>query len=146
MHNMKRVFFIYRTTNLINNKYYGKHSTHNINDGYLGSGVLLYKAIKKYSKENFSRDILMFFNSENTKRVLSRQRIGKTLPKENYDKHRLKFSEETKIKLSKKMSKPISVNGIEYKSTKETSKKLGIGMSTINYRLKSQNFNNYIYL
>jgi len=30
---MKRIYFLYRTTNLLNNKrYYGKHSTVDIND------------------------------------------------------------------------------------------------------------------
>jgi hypothetical protein len=57
--------FIYKTTNLVNGKfYYGKHSTDNINDGYLGSGTLLKKAIQKYDKSNFSREILCFCDSE----------------------------------------------------------------------------------
>lgn len=53
--------FLYKTTNLINGKiYYGKRTTKNINDGYLGSGFLLQKAILKYGKENFKREILCF--------------------------------------------------------------------------------------
>lgn len=48
---------IYLTTNLINNKkYIGKDS--NNNPEYLGSGILLRKAIKKYGKENFKKEIL----------------------------------------------------------------------------------------
>lgn len=54
---MKR--FVYKTTNLINGKIYiGQHTTENIDDGYLGSGVILQKAFKKYGKENFKREVL----------------------------------------------------------------------------------------
>ena len=48
---------VYCTTNLINGKkYIGSHK--NNNDSYLGSGVYLAKAIKKYGKENFVRETL----------------------------------------------------------------------------------------
>jgi group I intron endonuclease len=48
---------IYKTTNLINGKFYvGKDQ--NNNPDYLGSGLLLVKAIKKYGRENFVKVIL----------------------------------------------------------------------------------------
>jgi hypothetical protein len=55
---------IYKTTNLINGKYYvGKDQKNN--PEYLGSGMLLTKAIKKYGKENFKKEILEeCFNKE----------------------------------------------------------------------------------
>lgn len=58
-------YFVYKTINLINNKIYiGCHSTENLNDGYLGSGKFLKRAVKKYGKENFKREILKFFDNE----------------------------------------------------------------------------------
>lgn len=52
---------VYLTTNIINQKIYiGVHSTWNLNDGYLGSGSGIKNAIKRYSKENFTRDILYY--------------------------------------------------------------------------------------
>lgn len=39
------------------------HSTDNLDDGYLGSGQVLWKSIKKYGKEKHSREILEFLDS-----------------------------------------------------------------------------------
>ena len=58
-------YYIYLTTNLIDGKQYiGQHKG-NINDKYLGSGVLLIKAIKKYGKENFKKEILEICSEDN---------------------------------------------------------------------------------
>lgn len=54
---------IYRTTNLVNGKYYiGKQKKYT--DRYLGSGIALKFAIKKYGKENFKKEILEVCNTE----------------------------------------------------------------------------------
>ena len=51
------MFYIYRTTNLINGKtYIGQHKRRS--GRYFGSGFLLKRAIKKYGKENFKVEIL----------------------------------------------------------------------------------------
>jgi len=55
---------IYKTTNIINGKWYiGVHSTDDLNDGYLGSGVRLLQSVSKYGEENFTREILYFFDT-----------------------------------------------------------------------------------
>lgn len=56
--------FVYKTTNNINNMIYiGVHSTLNIDDGYIGSGKALKRAIAKYGKDNFTREIVSFYES-----------------------------------------------------------------------------------
>ena len=72
-------FIIYQTTNLTNNKIYiGLHSTDNLDDGYLGSGVFLKQAIKKYGYQNFKKEILYIFDNkkdmiEKEKEIVSAQ-------------------------------------------------------------------------
>lgn len=62
---MDKFYFVYKTTNLVNNHIYiGVHETFNVDDGYLGSGKLLKQAIEKYGKESFKREILKFFDSK----------------------------------------------------------------------------------
>jgi hypothetical protein len=60
------IFIIYKTTNLVNGKFYiGKHNQSKESfDGYYGSGSLLAKAIKKYGKDNFVRETLFEFDNE----------------------------------------------------------------------------------
>jgi transcriptional regulator CtsR len=62
----KKYHYIYKTTNLVNKKYYiGMHSTHNMSDGYIGSGKKLWYSIKKYGKENFKCEILEMLPDRN---------------------------------------------------------------------------------
>lgn len=52
--------YIYKTTNLINNKFYIGKSTRQILESkdYYGSGIIIKQAISKYGKENFSKEII----------------------------------------------------------------------------------------
>lgn len=56
---MDKYYIIYRTTNLLNGRYYiGMHITTNIDDGYFGSGRRIKAEIKKYGRGNFERVVL----------------------------------------------------------------------------------------
>ena len=55
---MKKYYFTYKITNLLNGRFYlGMHSTEDLDDGYLGSGVAIQRAVRKYGKENFSKEV-----------------------------------------------------------------------------------------
>lgn len=55
---------VYKTTNTLNGKYYiGVHSTDDLNDDYLGSGKYLVRAIKKYGREVFEKEIIAVYEN-----------------------------------------------------------------------------------
>lgn len=57
--------YIYKTTNLLNSKVYIGKSMKTFNENYLGSGILLQKAIKKYGRENFSVEMIDYAEDMN---------------------------------------------------------------------------------
>lgn len=136
-------FTIYRIINNINGKQYlGKHQTKNLNDEYMGSGIAVIKAIKKYGKENFTKEILHIFETEeemNAKEmeIVTREFIsdennynkgiggeggshfkGKFHSEETKQKIREKrkfhiFTEETRLKISKKAKQEKNINHLK---------------------------------
>lgn len=58
-------YYFYRTTNLINGKYYQgvHHSRCPEKDPYCGSGLGIINAVKKYGRENFKVEIIKYFDS-----------------------------------------------------------------------------------
>lgn len=111
---MKQYNYIYKITNLTNGKIYiGKHSTDNLDDGYLGSGKRLKYAIRKYGIENFEKEIIAFCYTEDE---LNRQErfyirdfnsmdssVGYNLTKGGDGVSGLLRTEETKLKMRGKI-------------------------------------------
>lgn len=57
-------YLLYKTTNIKTGQYYiGIHQTNNIEDGYLGSGTVIHRVIKKYGTQSFQRTILGSFET-----------------------------------------------------------------------------------
>lgn len=65
---------LYRTTNLVNGKIYvGVHSTDNPDDGYLGSGTALKRALKKYGKNSFLKEVIFVFDDRSAAYLKERE-------------------------------------------------------------------------
>ena len=64
MYLLHKFNYFYKITNILNGcYYYGVHSTDNINDGYMGSGTRMTRALSKYGRNNFKKEILKFFDT-----------------------------------------------------------------------------------
>ena len=59
--------------------YVGCHQTNNLDDGYLGSGKYLKRAIKKYGSKNFKFEILHSVSSKEEMFVLERSIVNESL-------------------------------------------------------------------
>jgi len=57
----RNIHYIYKTTCNVTGRYYvGMHSAYNLEDGYMGSGKRLRYSIRKYGKDNHTKEILEF--------------------------------------------------------------------------------------
>lgn len=101
-------YFVYKTINTINNKsYIGIHQTENEDDGYLGSGVALKRAVKKYGEENFIREIISYHKSFDELLEVESRIVDEKWVKDR-DNYNMKtggqsagiLSEESKLKIS----------------------------------------------
>jgi len=119
-------YIVYETTNTINNKKYrGAHVTQVLDDGYLGSGVVLKHAIKKYGKENFKRTVLCECNSIDEIIEMEKQYVSKDWI-DNNDTYNLQtgglnygiLSEESKKKISDSIKRIHATGGYTYENRK----------------------------
>jgi hypothetical protein len=61
---METYYYVYKITNKVNGKLYiGVYKTNDLNDGYMGSGKALKRAIGKYGIESFEKDIIAQFDN-----------------------------------------------------------------------------------
>lgn len=73
-------YTIYKVTNLLNGKFYiGKHQTDNPTDSYMGSGRAILNAIKLHGKQNFVKEILFDFDSEEEMNNKERELVNENL-------------------------------------------------------------------
>lgn len=72
--------FIYKIVCTVTGKYYiGRHSTDDLNDGYLGSGVSLAKSKKKYGDTVHSLEILEFHQNLETLKIREAEIVNEDL-------------------------------------------------------------------
>lgn len=58
-------YIVYKVKNEVNDKIYiGSHKTDDIDDGYLGSGLNIKRAIQKYGLTAFTKEVLFIFDNE----------------------------------------------------------------------------------
>lgn len=106
MRKQKKYHFIYKTTNLLNSRYYlGMHSTNDLEDGYLGSGTYLKRSLNKHGKENHILEIIEFCKTR--KELISKEKTLVNLKE-----------------IAKKDCMNLNVGGGTYNHTEETKKKI----------------------
>ena len=76
-------YYIYKVTNLINNKIYiGYHYSEDIEkDNYLGSGEFIMRSVRKHGSQNFNREILFEFENSDEAFLKERELVNEDFVK-----------------------------------------------------------------
>lgn len=107
-----KIYTIYKTICKSNGKIYvGQHKTKEINDGYLGSGKLIRRAISKYGIDDFEKQILEVvetFEEATIKEEYYIQLYDSTNPDIGYNITKYAWggqphTDESKLKISRKL-------------------------------------------
>lgn len=105
----KTYYYLYEITNLVNKKtYIGQHATEDLEDGYMGGGLALGKAIKKYGKENFKKEILLFAKNAEALNILEMMAVTPEFC-ERRDNYNLREGGGSKGRLCAETRKRISI-------------------------------------
>jgi hypothetical protein len=82
------LYTVYQIKNKLNSKIYvGYHQTYDLEDGYMGSGKLIKRAIEKYGIHNFEKSILGIFSSKEEAEAYEAKIVDKefTLREDTYN-------------------------------------------------------------
>ena len=128
MKEKKFAYYVYLTTNLINNKKYVGSHRGVTNDNYYGSGKIIKNALKKYNKENFKKEILEKTESRKEAFLLEKKYIDKfnTLYPSGYNLSPTGGMGNWGGKHSEKMKARMRILNLGKKYSEETNKKKGL--------------------
>lgn len=112
----RKFHIIYKTTCLVTGKWYiGMHSTDSLDDGYMGSGTIISRSLKKYGKSNHTIEVLEHLSDRQALILREEEILCKELRNDPLcmnirsggTGHRpgRVMPEETKIKMSKSLRK-----------------------------------------
>lgn len=126
--NKPKILYVYKITNTLNGKLYvGRHTYTTLTNSYYGSGIAIKKAIKKYGKEFFNKDILCICDTEdklNEMEIFWIQKLGTYTDRNGYNMTKGGEGMSGYILSRESIERGINARKEHYKNHPETSLKL----------------------